>query len=259
MKGKIVNEWWGISVVLVFVVNVLKENSWLIAGLNAVIFGLSILVFKFKKPLLLLILALIPIFSFDIKNIWVNIGIIMILSLLGLLKIKKLNKICWCLIILIFIVINLLAARILNQSWQWDKSQLIFSINNIKEWIIYHQKDAVFLPYKARLLVYNPLIYLYYFLGNLGHLITFRNLSNLILMANLYPLFFGLKENKKKIVWLFLIISLVIAGIDRSPDKFNSLYALAPLFLYLIGSGFEKMNKKIYFGLLLLNLLVVLV
>jgi hypothetical protein len=253
-----------ISVGICFLINIFFKNNILVAGSNSIIFLLSILVVKKFNPIFLPILALMPIFSFDIKQIQINFLLIAFLGLIFLAKNIKVGKNIIILLALgLFVWGNLLGAKIINWPNLPDISQLITKSEPIKNYIIQHQKDTVFLPYKARLLIYNPLTYIYYGLGNMLHLVTLGNLIDVILLVNIYPLIMGfvkqIKEKKDIWFWIFLTASLIIIGLDKSPDKFNSLYFLSPILIWLTTKGLEKINGKIYLGLLAVNILFVLV
>jgi hypothetical protein len=252
------------SVFLCFLINIFFKNNIWVAISNSIIFLLSILLVKKFNPIFLPILALMPIFSFDIKQIQINFLLIAFLSLIFLTKKIKTGKFLIILIALgLFFWGNLLGAKIINWPNFPDRSQLITGIEPIKTYMLLHQKDTVFLPYKTRLLIYNPLIYVYYGLGNVLHLITFGNLADVILLANIYPLIMGfwkkIKEKKNIWFWIFLVVGLVTIAIDKSSDKFNSLYFLSPILVYLIVNGLEKINRKIYLGLLIITVLFSLV
>jgi hypothetical protein len=252
------------SVILCFLINIfLKNNIW-VAVSNAIIFGLSVLILKRFNPFFLPVLALAPIFNFDIKQIQINFLLIAFLGLIFLAKKIKTGKNLVILIALgLFVWGNLLGAKIINWPNSFDISQPITGIEPIKDYMNQHQKDTVFLPYKVRLLIYNPLIYIYYGLGNMFHLITLGNLASVILWVNIYPLIIGIwekiKEKKKIWFWIFLTTGLAIIAIDKSNDKFNSLYFLSPILVYLTAKGLEKINVKIYAVLLGVTILFGLV
>ena len=109
-------------------------------------------------------------------------------------------------------------------------------------------------------LIYNKALYINIFLSNLTRFFSLRNFYDVILLANLYPLFLGFsifvsnyrRGNYLMIFWLLIL--MFVTGISQSQDKSNVLYLGSPILLFFILQGLLKVNSKIYLGLLILSL-----
>lgn len=235
-------------------VNLVKHNLLFIGILNSLVPVLSIIFFekhsrqKIKShPIFLSLLAFIPLFSFQPQSIY-----LIILQLIFLAIFISTDKIPFLLISLLVLTVGLLISNKINSS------NLIFNTTAYQESFTFFQKDAMYIPYKLRLLVYNQSVYIYSIFTNAFKLFSLNNLYDILLIANIYPFIYGLYLSfKSKNNWFLLLglsIIFLIVGISKSPDKFNSLYFISPLFLYFILVGFKKINFKIYSLLLLISL-----
>lgn len=205
------------------------------------------------KPKILLLLALlpVPIFAFSYQKLLFNL--FPLLTLLFLFLIVRFESKVVFVFGLIFI---LLAGLMVNNG------DTIFMRSDIAKAISQHQLDAQFLPFKLRPLFYNGLIYFYFLLGQTANFLSLKNLYDLLLLANFYPLILGiiLVAKKSSLIKYFLLGSLAIGflvmGLPVSPSSISILFILIPVIIYLILSSFEKMNKKIYLGFFLLSLFI---
>lgn len=157
---------------------------------------------------------------------------------------------------------NLYSSEVIKYPFNIQHSQLIFNYPEVNYNMYRHQQDALFIPYKARLLVYSQLIYVYALLTNLFDFLNLKNLSDILLIANIYPLFVGIhnifkqKNIFRSILLTAFLITALTAGINRSADRFQSLYLLGPVFIYLILLGAQTINKKLYITLWILSLFI---
>lgn len=73
---------------------------------------------------------------------------------------------------LYFIVFTggLFTTRVINKDFSVDTVKLIFDMPSISDSVSQHQKDARYLPYKLRLVVFNQSIYFYQALRNIAKL-----------------------------------------------------------------------------------------
>lgn len=252
-----------ISTGICFLVNLLLGNQFTFSVLNSIILLTSLLIFqrfnkKKKVSLLIILISLVPIFLYQPINILVPLCLL--LSLILLFLADKYNNFFLISSLLFFSLSSLLSNGILTSKSDLNFQRLIWNRELIEHKIITHQRDAMYLPYPIRRAVYNRGIYIYQGLADFFKLISLKNLADLILLANLYPLAIGVKQiwkkNKKHLKYLshFLGLTILITGLSRYIDKFHSLYSFGPFLIYLIMLGVNKVNKKIYFGLMGLSL-----
>ena len=262
------------SFLLCFLLNLLNHNQLLVAFFNSSLLILSILFFQRfsgKKistitPIFLILLGAIPLFHFNPEKIFINyaqlITLVLWLSAVTV-KNKKVKYLLFFAGIILLFWGNLISGKMLNWFLDLDKERTIFYVPSFQEAIVRYRGEALYVTYQLRLLIYSSLIYFYYLLTNIARLLSLRSLYDVLLIANLYPLFRGiilsLKSPKAKnsFIYLGLLITLIAIGINRSPDKFNSLYFSSPLLLYFILLGLEKINIKIYALLLFLSLIMI--
>lgn len=260
------------SVFFCFLFNVLTHHNIQYAFYNSFLFAISltIAILSNKKlsgfaPIFIITTFLIPLFNF-IPNkpiIYIFLYIYLTLWLISI-KINNVRNIIIVFGFVSFLWGTLISNDIILYPMQLNQERMMITDRVIQDKISYHQKDARYVPYKIRLILFNKSVYLYSALSSIAYFLSLKNLSDTILAANIYPLILGivaLYKNKKNIfdkavLWGF-IINLFIIGINKSPDKFNSLFMSAPLFLYLIISGFKKINKYIYAILLLVSLMLI--
>ncbi len=206
-------------------------------------------------------LGLIPLFYY-----LPNSNLISLLPLIstGILSLYKVISKKWVIIVwVIFLLVgNSFSGEIIKYPFNIQDSQLIFNSPEINYNIKRHQSDALFIPFKLRQLVYSNLIFIYAILNNFFDFLNLKNLYDILLISSLYPLFLGcykifMEKNELRDIYLITFVVVILtAGIDRSPDKFQSLYLLGPIFINLIILGVQSINKKLYLFLLLLSLFI---
>lgn len=245
--------------ILSFILNLLFSHNPTVSLLNALTLGLSAYFFQkfiaLKKSLFstffIISLGLIPLFYFVPANKLLSFLPLFSLGFCYLYKQfpKRYVLVIWGLFLFFG---NLHSGGIIKYPFNIQSPQLIFNSPEVNLYMYRHQQDALFIPYRARLLVYSQLIYVYAFLTNLFNFLNLKNLSDILLVANLYPLFTGIYNIFKQknrmgdiCITAFLATALTV-GIDRSTDKFQSLYLLGPIFVYLILLGFQTINKRLY-------------
>ncbi len=139
---------------------------------------------------------------------------------------------------------------------------LIFFDDKAAPYIPLMQKQALYLPHKIRDLVFGDLVYLSVMLSKAAGLFTLKNLYDVLLVANLYPLTQGLisdlktwNKSKTIIITVILLVSL-LSSLSRGVHIFNVFIILSPFFLYFILRGFSSINKTVYVILFILSLII---
>lgn len=256
-----------LSSLLSLSLNLFTHQNLFASFVNSLTLGLSVYFFQnllnLKRGLfhyfILISSGLIPLFFFLPTNMFFSFFPLLILGIIYLYS-RNPNKLFLVVFGFILFVGILYCNEVVKFPFEIQQMQLIYNSPEVNYNLTRHQEDALFLPYKMRLIVYSKLIYLYALLTNFFDFLNFKNLYETLMLANLYPLFIGIykiiRENQKLkflIITAFLI-TLFIAGLDRSPDKSQSLYLISPLLIYLIILGAENVNKKIYFLLWIISI-----
>lgn len=257
-----------ILLLLCFSINILNHGNILAGALNTLLLFLSISFYLFtskrkisslKSPFLLF-MAVTPIFTRnnDIYTILLSIGLI--LSVLLYLRIKF--KIMLIGLFVYIIIVSLYISRIISFPLVVHHNNLIFADDWTNLYISQVQKEALYVPYKVRLLLFNQSINIYILLSKLVDLFIFKNLYDTLLIVNLYLLLKGIwlylkswsRENTLIVVCVFLISSPV--ALSRSFDIFSFFTLLAPFLIYFVLKGFESINKLTYLILFILSIII---
>lgn len=156
-----------------------------------------------------------------------------------------------------------MTTRVMNRDFSIDKVKLIFDMPSIRDTVLQHQKDARYLPYRIRLLVFNNLVYIYQMFRNMTSFWNINNINRIILLANIYPIYLGLKQiSKNKIkLWtciLGILATSIVIGLNKMVDARSATWFILPIFAYLTIIGIQKINFKIYLPLLLISLFLLL-
>ncbi len=265
-----------ITFVVCFVVNLLRQNQVLTAIINALLLSLSmgllVNIDEKRNSLLkyfsLVAFALIPLFQFSPQQFITRLFPFVVL-LIWLIqdKLKYINQLFLTRIIFITGIIliflgNLITGAMISVPLNFNTQQTIFTMPVVSNAIIKHQHDALYIPFRMRPLVYNNSVYVYFLFTRLMEFLSLKTLYDVLLLANLYPLFWGMylgvKNLSSKSAFAFsgILVTLLVIGINKSPDKFNSFYIISPFFIYFILLGLEKVNNKLYLLLVALSLLI---
>ena len=263
--------------ILTFLINFLSAHNLLTSIANSATLCLSVYLFKdylnkrrFLFNIFIIVsFCIIPLFQYQPKSDFISL-----LPLLSLgffyISSRAIEKINYLNIVLILVWIFFLtlsiaySGEVIKPPFEIQSSQLIFNSPEINYNIKRHQQDALYIPYKIRQLIYSDSVFSYAILTNFFDFLNLKNLSDALFIANLYPLFVGFyKFFRERFEFKYLclsafLITILIAGIDRSPDKFQSLYLLGPVFVYLIILGLRSINKKFYILLWVLGLFILL-
>lgn len=254
--------------------------------LNTILLLLSISFFKLilvntsnfdsysKKEFLQFVIGLgfIPIFTFSLP-IGIHLLIILISLLYFLLVFEnKFSK--YILIIMFFLTIfsSLYSVGALsydggNNKYVFSNNSSIISVKQIENQKLYLKqlKDNLLIYKLANHniadIFYNDLFTLYPVLVNMGRFLNLANFYNILLLANLYPLFLGIKyfnSSFKNPLFIYLsFLSLIIsAGIYIYNSNPEIIFVFTLPIISLILLGILKVNINIYNFLLLISILI---
>ena len=251
--------------------NLLSHNGLIFAFYNSLIYAFTlILVARNKQEVskislaVIFLLPFVPLYRFVPANPIVYFYLFFGLSLMFIAtKIRKAGYF----FVLIGLVAILESALISNgvfvSSFIPSSERLIWSNSETNRLIAEHKRDAVFIFYRLRPVFFNKGAYAYTFFSKISELFTLRNIQDTLLIANLYPLAYGLhisflkrKRLLNKAVLMGFAVTLFASGINKSPDKFNSLFVAAPFIGYLIALGFSRVDKKLYTMIFVISIIL---
>ncbi|MDO8429294.1 MAG: hypothetical protein Q7S88_01575 [Candidatus Daviesbacteria bacterium] len=256
--------------ILCLILNIFLHGNLLIGVLNVLILALILIFFEAfsaKKvsqidPIYLFFLGVVPLFHQNPKHpliLFFAIGFILLLLIYTKLKFKL-----FLLPVIFFwiLVAGFYAGEIITYPISFQSNLLVFNDNWINQAITGMQNEALYAPYPIRLLLFNGSVYLYVLASKIAELFTIKNLYNVLLLANLYPLVVGIAldirswEKRKRLFYLSLFgVALSIVS-SRFIDNLNPFLLLSPFLIYFILLGFPSINKKIYLLLVILSLLI---
>lgn len=255
------------------ILNLTSHHNPLVSILNSLSLGSSVYFSQIYlrqsasifNTFLVISLGLIPLFYYIPKEAYFSLLPLLTLGFIYLAK-RNISYIHVIVILfgLFFFIGNIILSEIVKYPFKIQLNQLIFNTPELNNNIFKHQQDALFIPYKIRLVIYSKLIYFYALLINLFNTLTLKSLSDTLLIANLYPLFIGVYDilrQRSKMTYFYIVAFLITAltvGIDRSTDKFQSVYLLGPMLVILILLGAQRINKKIFLSLWILSLFILL-
>jgi len=247
-------------------VNFLSGNNLYYALLNSILLATSI-IFSLsatkKVPFILVLsLSLIPLLSYvpTSKTLYLNIFIyILLLSIV--IKCTKHKYFFTILGLIVLFLGNVLSNNLVNENLSTNPERFIWNVPETNQAITDYQRSSFYTIYRLRLFIYNKGIYFYSFLTSIAGLFSLRNIYDTILLANIYPLALGIRSAIKnhntfinKVMLLGIIVMLFGTGISKSPDKFATLFPAVPIFIYLVITGFQNINRMIYYLLFIFSL-----
>lgn len=161
---------------------------------------------------------------------------------------------------LYILIASLFISGIITWPFHFQIDHTILANKHISDAILQHQQDALYLPFKLRPALFNGLVYIYFSLTHAFYFVTFSNLYDLFLLANLYPLVVGLINLVKNHAFperLFILggigTTLAVIGFSRSVPESSILFVTSPLLIYLILIGLKEINIKWYLALLVIS------
>lgn len=255
---------------LCFAANLILGNGfWVILGnvlifWISVVFALSLLGKKLKDlgVLYLSVFSLLPLFHLPGRQTAVVFMVLLIILLLNLsLKVR----VKWPIFLVLIIssaFLSLYLNNLVRFPFTFQSELIIFTERWGNQAILEMKNQALYLPFPLRGLVFNRAVYLYSLLANLAEFFNIKNFSEVIFIGNLYPLIGGVVNSFKRKVELkpylfFFLLPVVIAnGLSRFTDNQNTFLLLSPIILVFCFLGLEKINKRIYFLLLVLSLII---
>lgn len=256
---------------LCFLINLFVGNGLDIGIFNSFLLGVSLLLVCNTKNNLIKIpaiyifsLALIPIFHYSQTQTAVYFLLTAsVFFWLVALKLPKYKHAFLSVGFLIFFVGALISNGIISRYLKLNPEKFIWDVPETNQSIINHQKDALYVPYRLRLIFYNKSVYIYSIFTSVFGILNLRNIYDTLLLANIYPLCLGIQESYKnrekttnKIVLGGLGLALFTLGITRSPEKLNSLFIAAPVLVFLILLGFRRVNKFVFALLFIFSMIL---
>jgi hypothetical protein len=262
------------ALLLSFSLNIINHRNIIIGIFNTLLLFFSIFFyykfshqklsfFKFLSlgsPLIILIGA-IPLFirANSIFIIFVTIGIIL-LTLLYLSAKQK--KVLLLMVVIYLILASFFAGGLIKPPFSFQTNLLIFKDDWTNLYITQMKTESQYMPHIICEVVFNPLVHVYVILSKVAGLYTLKNLYNALLIANIYPLIVGvtsgLKNKNRSEIFPFFCILLISLSVmfSRSEEINNTFLLLSPFLIYFILRAINSINKKIYFVLFLVSMVI---
>lgn len=192
----------------------------------------------YKTPnRLVLILTVLSVIIFGIA--WQFIG-----------KIKNILIICW----LIISSLNLLnSIELFDYANYFNKERLFFNDPQIRLDIDRLQKEAMYLLYRLRGVIFSSEVYVYRWLSNTVNFWRIGNYYDSFGILGVVALVYGLREIYKRkkadkiIILLCLVVTGLVAGLSRYDVKSNGWYPLIALFLGIEIMGINKIPTRWFY------------
>lgn len=255
-----------------FLLNLISHKDILTGLLNVTLLFLSVYVYSKlsgKKLNLtglpfVIFIAAIPLFTYrhDIFILGLAIGAALLLLLYANTNVKRILPLVLFVIIAYLVLASFYVGGIIKFPFVFSGELFIFFDDKASPYIPLMQKEALYLPYRFRSLIFNESAYFYVLLSKTAGLFTLKNLYDVLLLANLYPFILGViwslrnwDKSKAFFVSCILLVAF-ITSLSRTVNIFNTFLILAPFLLYFILTGFNSMNKKIYLLLFILSLII---
>ncbi len=261
---------------LSFLLNILNHGNILIGILNTLLLFFSIYFYfkfshqklsfskstDFNSPFIILIGA-IPLFTRanNILIILIEIGICLLTLFYLTTKFKKISA----LIIVVYILFaSFYANGLIKPSFSFQPNLLIFNDDWTNLYITQMKTESHYMPNIIRSLIFNPSVHFYVMLSKIAGLFTLKNLYNVLLIANIYPLVKGLTVdlkswNKSKTLLIFCIFLISFCMVlSRSADyvNMNTFVLMSPFLIYFILRGLNSINKIIYLALFVISIVI---
>lgn len=253
---------------LSLLLNIANHGNIAIAILNTLLLFFSIYFYlKFsrqniKSPLIVLT-GTLPIFTRanDIIVVFIAIGICLLMLLYLTTKFKKISLLMIVIYILFF---SFFANGLIKLPFLFQTNLLIVNDDWTNLYITQMKTESQYMPSIIRSVIFNPLVYLYVMLSKIAALFSLKNLSNVLLIANIYPLISGLtldlknwSKSKMLLYCCILLISFCMV-VSRSVDiiNTNTFVLLSPFLIYFILKGLNSVNKIIYLALFVVSIVI---
>lgn len=253
---------------LCFALNIFNHVNILIGVLNTLLLFALILFYlkcssqklsSLKSPLIIFFCA-IPLFTnnHEIFVILLTAGIIpLFLFYLN----TKYKTVPFLLILLYLILASFYVNGIIKFPFLFH-NQFISTDDWTNLYISQMQHEALYMPYRIRLLLFNNSVYFYVLLSKMSDFLTFKNFYDTLLIANLYPLVMGIIldlkswDKPKTLMILCMLITILAAVSSRTVYTFDSFTLMSPFLMYFILKGFNSVHKISYILLFVFGLIV---
>lgn len=253
---------------LSFLLNIFNHGNLLIAILNTILLLFSIYFYlKFShqnlNSTLVVLIGAMPILTRanDILVVFIAIG--MCLLMLCYLT-TKYRKISLLMIILYILFFSCYANGLIKLPFLFQSNLLILNDNWTNLYITQMKTESQYMPGIIRSAIFNSSVNFYVMLSKIAALFSLKNLSEILLIANIYPLISGLtlglkNWNKSKALLIFLVFLISFGMVfSRSEDKINinTFVLLSPFLIYLILKGLNSINKTVYLALFVVSIVI---
>jgi len=177
---------------------------------------------------------------------------------------KTFVKLCFLVIVIITVLVgSLFSTRVLDFNLSVDKVKLITDAPSIRDSILQHQRDARYVPYRIRLILFNDSVYGYQVLRNIANFWNLNDINKTILLANLYPVIVGFwLLTKQRYKWWFclsgVLAGCLVIGINKMVNNRAATWFMLPIFFYTALNGAKRINLKFYSVLLAISLLMLI-
>ena len=263
-----------IALLVSFSLNLINHGNILIGILNAFLFLLSVYCYylfshqsstflKFQNrvsPLIILVGAT-PLFTGanDVFNLAIAIGIDLLLIFY---LTKRFKKILGVIVIICLVLAGFYSNGLIKPPNSIQTNLLFFNDDWTNLFINQMKTESMYMPYLIRSVLFNPSVYLYVMLSKITDFFTLKNLSDVLLIANIYPLVKGVTldlknwdKEKKLVLFLILLTSLSMVT-SRSIEIINVFILMSPFLMYYILRGIDSLNTKIYLILFALSIFI---
>lgn len=256
---------------LSLILNIVNHKNVVVAILNTLFLYTSIYYYlkfsnkKFSsyKFTSIILLATMPLILKNTNPLIILLGIGTNLLLLFYLT-TKYKKILLLVLLVYLLFTSFYAGGLIKLPFSLQNSLFIFKDN----WTIYYidqmRAESLYVPYRLRLLIFNSSVYLYVLFSKVVGLLTLKNFYDAFLLANIYPFikglisFFRKWDSSKSLMTLAVFVILFGSCMSRSIDTTNTYILLFPFLLFFIIRGLGSLNKKIYYVLYILSLVIAL-
>lgn len=198
-----------------------------------------------KRIFSLIFLGLSPILWFKPRAIWLMVAVVILFILWW--GLNKTNKI-WLktAMVLTMLALVVMGGFISSEMYIWgsgfNQDRFFWEQADFKNQIFTRENEAMYMPYRLRVIVYKWPIVVNYWLGNAFGLVKINNLIGIVGILNIFPLIYGLIcVNKDKwLVYGWLTVATLVGAMNRMPDKSNTFYLALPVLVYLIYIGWKR-------------------
>jgi len=224
----------------------------------------SLIVFKiFNLPKKCVIFGILSIVTMPINRMYFNnqqapfalFSLLLTLMLWIIYSLKRTSSIIKYFSLLLIILISCLSVLYLNeiitQSFTFNYQRTFIIDNKYNEQILNYQKEALYLPYKLRPIIYGKWIFVFDVIERTFNWLWIDKFIIAFGIPILYSSIKGiLKFPQRDFVIVFFVCALS-GVIARNPNTLSIYFLLSPLAIILLATILPKINLK-FFSLLIL-------